>query len=135
MIRSLQKEHYYPLSVIKGLLDNAADPFELEFMDAIHKADLKDTGKEYSSAEASKLTGLNKAQIDYLKNLNIISKHSESQRTIYSYSDLHIMRLAKRRLDAGIPFEQSAKAFLIYQQALEKAASLDVDFSLLCFAY
>lgn len=127
MIRSLQKEHYYPLSVIKGLLDNAADPFELEFMDAIHKADLKDTGKEYSSAEASKLTGLNKAQIDYLKNLNIISKHSESQRTIYSYSDLHIMRLAKRRLDAGIPFEQSAKAFLIYQQALEKAASLDVD--------
>ena len=41
MIRSLQKEHYYPLSVIKGLLDNAADPFELEFMDAFIKLILR----------------------------------------------------------------------------------------------
>ena len=56
MIRSLQKEHYYPLSVIKGILDNSTDPFELEFMDAVHKADLKDTGNAYSAADAAKLT-------------------------------------------------------------------------------
>ncbi|HQM96088.1 MAG TPA: MerR family transcriptional regulator [Clostridia bacterium] len=127
MIRSLQKEHYYPLSVIKGLLDNSTDPFELEFMDAVHKADLKDTGNEYSAAEAAKLTGLNKSQIDYLSSLEIITKHDRAVKTTYSYSDIHIMRLTKRRLDAGIPFEQSAKAFYIYQQALQKAASSDVD--------
>ncbi len=127
MIRSLQKEHYYPLAVIKGLIDNIADPFELEFMDAIHKADLKDSGKQYTLTEASKLTGLSKAQIDHLKNMGIISICDDVSKSCYSYSDVHIMRLAKRRLDVGIPFEQSVKAFMIYQEALKNAASLDVD--------
>lgn len=127
MIRSLQKEHFYPLAVIKGLLDSASDPFELEFMDAIHKADLKDSNREYLLNETIKLTGLSKSQIDYLKEYRIISSEPSNNKAVYTFSDIQIMRLVKRRIDSNIPFEESVKAFLIYQKALDTAAKEDVD--------
>lgn len=127
LIRSLQKEHYYPLSVIKGLLENATDHFELEFMDAIHKADAKTSDKTYSLNEAIKLTGLSRVQIDHLRDVKIISCYQENNKIIYTYPMLQIMRLVKRRIDVNIPFEQSVKAFTIYQKALDMAAAEDVD--------
>ena len=37
------------------------------------------------------------------------------------------MALAKRRLDAGIPIEQTVRSFSIYEKALREAVSAEVD--------
>ncbi|HIR07906.1 MAG TPA: MerR family transcriptional regulator, partial [Candidatus Pullichristensenella stercoripullorum] len=44
LIRKLQRERYYPLSVIKRLMEAApVERVELELLDAIHKVDLPDS--------------------------------------------------------------------------------------------
>ena len=86
-------------------------------MDAIHKADLKDSNREYLLNETIKLTGLSKSQIDYLKEYRIISSEPSNNKAVYTFSDIQIMRLVKRRIDSNIPIEESVKAFLNYQTA------------------
>ncbi|MDD2262837.1 MAG: hypothetical protein PHW20_11315, partial [Clostridia bacterium] len=57
----------------------------------------------------------------------IISSEPSNNKAVYTFSDIQIMRLVKRRIDSNIPFEESVKAFLIYQKALDTAAKEDVD--------
>ena len=58
-IRRLQRERYYPLSVIKRLMESApVEQVELELLDAIHKADAPDPGERLPLAEAARRSGL-----------------------------------------------------------------------------
>ena len=58
-IRRLQRERYYPLSVIKRLMESApVEQVELELLDAIHKADAPDPGERVPLAEAARRSGL-----------------------------------------------------------------------------
>lgn len=127
-IRMLQRERFYPLSVIKRLLASGADDaLDLELLDAIHKFDPETDARLVSAGEAAKRTGLTPSQITALVQGGLIHSDADGRKHEFSASDLGIMTLIRRRMDAGIPFEQSARAFAIYERALREAAAADVD--------
>ena len=51
----------------------------------------------------------------------------EGRKKLFTADDLGVMALAKRRLDAGIPIEQTVRSFSIYEKALREAVSAEVD--------
>ena len=54
-IRRLQRERYYPLSVIKRLMESApVEQVDLDLLDAIHKSDAPDPGERVPLAEAAR---------------------------------------------------------------------------------
>lgn len=128
MIRMLQKERFYPLSVIKRLLESSpAQGMELELLDAIHKVDYKSSGNLTPPGEAAKSTRLSPAQMQALIDAGVVSLSADGRRRGFSKSDLGVMTLVRRRMDAGIPFSQSVESFSIYERALRQAAQADVD--------
>ncbi len=127
LIKSLQKEHYYPLSVIKRTLEHSDSQMEIKFLDAIHKVDYASSSKTFSLTEAAKMSRLTKAQISILVESGLIKPEAAGKRQCYTDEDLQIMLLIRRRMDAGIPFRESVSSFLIYEQALRAAAKADVD--------
>ena len=127
-IRTLQKERYYPLSVIKRLLESGEDnDTELDLLDAIHKVAPQPAAAPANLAEAVRQTHLSTAQIAALTQAGLISPTGEGRRQTFSGEDMTIMTLIRRRMDAGIPFAQSVRAFGIYAKALREAAQADVD--------
>ncbi|MDF2655834.1 MAG: transcriptional regulator, MerR family [Bacillota bacterium] len=128
LIRSLQKERYYPLSVIKRMLDASAPSHtEIELLDAILKADSKSGSKAFSASEAAKMSGLTKQQIGTLATQGIVKPETAGKSRFFTETDLQIMVLIQRRMDAGIPFSESLASFALYDQALKQASKADVD--------
>ncbi len=127
LIKSLQKEHYYPLSVIKRVLENSDSQLELKFLDAIHKVDYSSSSRTYSLTEAAKMSRLTKEQIGMLSESGLIKPQFSGKRQRYTDEDLQLMMLLRRRMDAGIPFAQSILAFQVYDRGLCDAAKADVD--------
>ena len=127
-IRRLQRERYYPLSVIKRLMESApVEQVELELLDAIHKADAPDPGERVPLAEAARRSGLTARQISQLTDSGALVPVREGRKKLFTADDLGVMALAKRRLDAGIPIEQTVRSFTIYEKALREAVSAEVD--------
>lgn len=127
-IRTLQRERFYPLSVIKRLLDaSPQDGGALELLDAIHKVDYQSSGESVPLAEAARRSRLTAQQIALLQQNGLVSSRQTGRKTRFSAADLHVMALVRRRLDAGIPFAQSVRSFGIYEAALQEAARADVD--------
>ena len=127
-IRSLQRERYYPLSVIKQLLCAPDDnQRELALLDAIHKVDYRSTGEPISHSEAVRRSRLTPAQIARLAEAGVITPSGEGRRAVYTAADLTVMQLVRRRMDAGIPFAQSLQAFSIYARALREATRAEVN--------
>ena len=127
-IRRLQRERYYPLSVIKRLMESApVEQVELELLDAIHKADAPDPGERVPLAEAARRSGLTARQISQLTDSGALVPVREGRKKLFTADDLGVMALAKRRLDAGIPVEQTVRSFSIYEKALREAVSAEVD--------
>ena len=127
LIRSLQKERFYPLSVIKSLLSGGdVRAPDLELLDAIHKVD-GGTGGPVSAGEALRRSGLSAAQAAALAEAGLVRPEGTARRPSYSREDVAVMELVARRLAAGIPFQQSVRALAIYQTALAQAAEADVD--------
>ena len=127
-IRMLQRERFYPLSVIKHLLSSsgAGSPPELALLDAIHKVDYRTTGDAVPLSEAARRTRLTTEQIRTLLNRGIISGTRSGRKQLFTAYDISIMGLIRRRMEAGIPFEQSASAFEIYSEALCGAVQEDI---------
>ena len=127
-IRRLQRERYYPLSVIKRLMESApVEQVELELLDAIHKSDAPDPGERVPLNEAARRSGLTAKQIALLTDSGALVPVREGRKKLFTADDLGVMALAKRRLDAGIPIEQTVRSFSIYEKALREAASAEVD--------
>ena len=127
-IRKLQKERYYPLSVIKRLLESGADnDMELDLLDAIHKVAPQPAAAPANLSEAVRQSHLSTAQIAALTQAELIAPAGEGRRQTFSGEDMTVMALIRRRMDAGIPFAQSVRAFSIYAKALREAAQADVD--------
>ncbi|MBR0600480.1 MerR family transcriptional regulator [Sinanaerobacter chloroacetimidivorans] len=128
LIKSLQKERYYPLSVIKHMLDTSnPNHMELELLDAISKVDYKSSSKTFSPSEAIKMTRLSKDHITVLDEKKLLKPEFSGKKLRYTEADLQVMLLIRRRMDASIPFSESVASFEIYEQALKHAAKADVD--------
>ena len=126
-IRKLQRERFYPLSVIKGLLENGgAEEAEFALLDAIHKSG-GEGGTPVPLGEAARAAGLSHAQAAALAEAGLIRTEGTGRRQTVSPSGQAVMALVGRRLEVGIPFAQSLRAFSIYQEALDRAAAADVD--------
>ena len=129
MIHMLQKERYYPLSVIRDLLDTDTlrRPPEMALLDAIHKVDDNTDPRVLTADDAVRMSGLKKEQIQAISQAGIISSSGKKRREVYTEEDLAVMKLVRRRLDAGIPVAQSVAALRIYDRALRNAAQDDID--------
>ena len=128
MIRMLQKERFYPLRVIRGLLNTESmkQPPEMALLDAIHKVDDTTKPETVGAGEAARRSGLNETQIGLLSQAGIISAPKKRQKG-FTEEDLAVMELVRKRLDAGISFEQSIEAFRIYDRSLRNAVHEDID--------
>ncbi len=128
LIKSLQRNHYYPLSVIKRMLtDSDADDAEIALLDVIHKADYRSSGKRYSFSEAVKMTRLSRDQVERVVDSALIRPETDGKRCTFSDTDIQVLLLIRRRIDVGIPFEESVSAFRIYLDSLQSAVQSDVD--------
>ena len=128
MIKALQKEKYYPLSVIKHLLEKGEPGFtEIELYDAIYKVDHTAPYRPLTLSAAVKETGLSRNQIESLEKAGLVTSVLWENKRVYRKSDCRIMILVKRREDVGIPFSQTLASFRVYQQNLSDAVKADVD--------
>ena len=128
MIKALQKEKYYPLSVIKHLLEKGEPGFsEIELYDAIHKVDHTAPYRPLTLALAIKETGLARNQIETLEKAGLVTSVLWENKRVYRESDCRIMMLVKHREEAGIPFSQTLESFCVYLQNLSNAVKADVD--------
>lgn len=127
-IKKLQKEKFYPLSLIKKLLEQSDQAnMEIELMDAIHKVPPSDLQVSISLSSAPKEIGLTRKQIDELIRHNIISPVLTDRKKVFTESHIRIMQLVKRRIDGGMPFEQTLVSFGVYEHELRRAVESDVD--------
>lgn len=128
LIKKLQKEKFYPLSVIKKLLEQSDQTnMEIELMDAIHKVPSSDVQISVPLSSAPRETGLSRKQINELIRSNIISPVQIDRKKVFTESSMKIMELVKRRIDGGMPFEQTVESFGIYERELRRAAEGDID--------
>ncbi|MEA4966406.1 MAG: MerR family transcriptional regulator [Oscillospiraceae bacterium] len=128
VIRLLQRERFYPLSVIKRLLETSPPGgVELELLDAIHKVDYQSSGELVSLSEAVRRSRLTAPQIGVLHATGLVVPRQDGRKKLFSTTDLSVMALVRRRMDAGIPFAQSVRSFGIYEKALREAVQADVD--------
>ncbi|MBQ6315078.1 MAG: MerR family transcriptional regulator, partial [Mogibacterium sp.] len=129
LIRVLQKERFYPLNVIRDLLETETlkRPPEMDLLDAIHKVDTGSVPKKFTMEEVIRLSGLGEEQISLLSQERLIPASKKKRQDVYTEEDLAVMQLVRRRLDAGIPLEQSAAALRTFDRALRSAARNDID--------
>jgi len=126
-IRALQKERFYPLSVIKELLKGGQGEREMALLDAIHKVDYRSDNTLLGLGEAVRRSRLSAQEITRLSEAGLISAGTGSSRPVYTQTDLSVMSLVRRRMDAGIPFEQTLQSFSIYASALNAAVRAEVS--------
>ena len=126
-IRALQKERFYPLSVIKELLKGGQGEREMALLDAIHKVDYRSDNTLLGLGEAVRRSRLSAQEITRLSEAGLISVGAGGSRPVYTQTDLSVMSLVRRRMDAGIPFEQTLLSFGIYATALNSAVRAEVS--------
>jgi len=128
LIKSLQKQRFYPLSVIKHLLEQG-DPSlsEIELYDAIHKVEHTASRHPLTLAAVMRQTGLIRSQIEQLEEAGIVSPIETEGKRMFRESDCRVMQLIRRRQEAGLPFEQTLRAFTAYECALNEAVRDDID--------
>lgn len=128
VIQQLQKKRFYPLSVIKRLLEtSSAKVIEMDLLDAIHKVDYLPSGGDVTAAQACKTSRLSAAQLNRLEREELVSPDGDARRRMFTPQDVSVMKLVRRRMDAGIPFEQTVNSLGIYRRSLREAARADVD--------
>jgi DNA-binding transcriptional MerR regulator len=128
LIKRLQKEKFYPLSLIKKLLEQKDQMnMEIELMDAINKVPPSGVQSSISLSSAPNETGLTRKQINELIRSNIVEPVVIDRKKVLTESSIKIMQLVKRRIDGGIPFEQTLASFGIYGHELRKAVEGDID--------
>lgn len=128
LIKELQSEKYYPLSVIKRLLRTGnMDIREMELMDAIHKADQWDYYESIPVSEAAKEAGIRPAEAEALIRAGIVRPVRKGKKRYCCKGDCRVMKLVKRRLEAGLALNETIKTFLAYETHIQIASRADID--------
>ena len=87
-IRALQKERFYPLSVIKELLKGGQGEREMALLDAIHKVDYRSDNTLLGLGEAVRRSRLSAQEITRLSEAGLISVGAGGSRPVYTQTDL-----------------------------------------------
>ena len=126
LIRRLQGERFYPLSVIRRLL-RQGDPGEAELLHAISKADQDDYYDLLPLSQAITAAGLDGETAALLEAAGLLSPQRRGEETCCCRGELRLMELVRRRQDAGIPAAQTVKIFSLYESHLRKTARQDIE--------
>ena len=126
LIRRLQGERFYPLSVIRRLLQQE-DPGEAELLHAISKADQDDYYDRIPLAQAITTAGLEEDTARLLEEAGLLAPQSRGGELFCCRGELRLMELVRRRLDAGIPAAQTVKTFSLYETHLRQTAPKDIE--------
>lgn len=127
LIKSLQSEKYYPLSVIKRIVESRADSAEAQLLYTINKADESDYYDTLPLAEAAKEAGLKSKELTAIIDAGLITPQKSGRTKLCGQGDLRLMKLVRRRLEAGIPIEQTIKSFSMYEAYLKEATRRDIE--------
>ena len=126
LIRRLQGERFYPLSVIRRLL-RQEDPGEAELLHAISKADRDDYYDLLPLSQALAAAGLDGDAAALLEAAGLLTPQRRGTETFCCRGELRLMELVRRRLDAGIPAAQTVKIFSLYESHLKATALADIE--------
>ena len=126
LIRRLQGERFYPLSVIRRLLQQE-DPGEAELLHAISKADQDDYYDLLPLSQAITAAGLDEDTARLLEEAGLLTPQHRGEETLCCKGELRLMELVRRRLDAGIPAAQTVKTFTLYETHLRQTAPRDIE--------
>lgn len=126
LIRRLQGERFYPLSVIRRLLQQE-DPGEAELLHAISKADQDDYYDLLPLSQAITAAGLDGDTARLLETAGLLTPQRRGEETFCCRGELRLMELVRRRLDAGIPAAQTVKTFSLYEAHLRETAPKDIE--------
>ena len=127
LIRTLQSEKYYPLAVIKHMLKNGEAASEIELLDTINKVDRSDYYELIPVAEAAKEAGIKKSDAEALIRAGLVTATNSGHIRMCCRGDCRVMKLAKMRMDAGIPLPQTIKTFAMYESHLRETTQKDID--------
>ena len=126
LIRRLQGERFYPLSVIRRLL-RQGDPGEAELLHAISKADQDDYYDLLPLSQAVAAAGLDEKTAALLEAAGLLTPQRRGTEMFCCKGELRLMELVRRRLDAGIPAAQTVKSFSLYESHLRETALQDIE--------
>ncbi len=128
LIRKLQAERFYPLAVIRRILDQGAgDAAEAELLRAINRTGAEDDLTPIPLDQAADEAGLPPEQVQVLTEAGLIRPERRNGALWCRRQDLRLMNLARRRLEAGIPVRQTAEVFSLYDRHLRQAARRDMS--------
>ena len=128
LIRRLQSERFYPLAVIRRMLNQGiADPSEAELLQAINRTKQEDDHTPIPLRQAAEEAGLEEAHLRLLAEAGLLTPERQGDALWCRRSDLHLMELVRRRLDAGIPAAQTAKTFAMYDRCLRETSRRDIE--------
>jgi DNA-binding transcriptional MerR regulator len=128
LIRTLQSERYYPLSVIKHMLMNKdAGARELELLDTISKGDRSDYYVQMPVSEAVSEAGLKPREAEALFRAGLVVPVMNGHHRMCTRGDCRLMKLVRTRTNAGIPLEQTIEAFSLYESHLRETTRKDIE--------
>ena len=128
LIKTLQNEKYYPLSVIKRIISSGGvDRSEDELLYTISKADEADYYELMPLADAAREAGLKPRELDAAVKAGLIRPAISGKTKQCTRGELRVMKLIKKRLDAKIPLEQTLKTFSMFESRLAESARLDIE--------
>lgn len=127
-IKMLQTEKFYPLAVIRRLIESGEIDFqELELLDVIHKTGRDSSTVRYSYSETIRLSGLTRSDTEALMAAGIVTPERTGNRLLFRESDVRMLQLVKVRQNAGIPLAQTVASFGVYTEMLKETAAKDIE--------
>ena len=128
LIKTLQNEKYYPLSVIKRIISSGGvDRSEDELLYTISKVDEADYYELMPLSAAAKEAGLKPREVEAAVLAGLISPTGSGRARQCTRGELRVMKLIKQRLDAKIPLEQTLKTFSMFQSRIRESAKMDIE--------
>lgn len=126
LIKTLQSEKYYPLTVIKRMVCGGAESDEAELLNVISKADEENYYETMPLSQAVRDSGLRPREAEALIAAGLVTPGKKGRTRLCTNGEKRLMGLVKKRRDVGIPVEQSIKAFTIYEERLRDGARRDI---------
>ncbi|MFH2130393.1 MAG: MerR family transcriptional regulator, partial [bacterium] len=131
-IKKLQKERFFPLTVIKKMLSTKPAPEEISTITEgleDHSWDTTLPTDLVPLATVVEQTGFSIEMLDRIEQEGFIHTVTTLQGRMIDALDLEILLLFKSRREAGLPFEHTLQIFSIYRKHLRQAVKED---TLLC---
>lgn len=127
LIKKLQKEFFYPLNLIGEILRGSKDDLEINLLSAVYRLLPPKEGKTLTLENAAEETGLTHEQAQMLAGHGVVKPVTVNGKPMLDVYDIGILRLVKRRCDAGLPFLQTLESLAIYSKAMDEVVRKDVD--------